>query len=509
MMVGLRFLDLAVAILSLIRRMRDLNLEMQRRLAHLQRARPKSETLARVERQLALAFLIQGKATQKEKKKRPSQKGVHPGRGKLPAHLPRVEEINPVPSELRICPACGSQMQTVGHSTCEYLDIVPAQLIVVARKDERVACPNDDTIVSAPSPSQLIDRGKLGLKLVVECLADKLVEQQPIERLARRFQRMGVEISPRTIGRAVARAQYELGPLAKLIEGRVKGPGLLGTDATGVPVLDRDAPDGIRVGTIWCWTNGPWVAFDYVNSAGSIGPKAFLEGDFARKVQCDATPTLRFIERAGGWLPGCLAHGRRRFVVAARGGETLALSPLILVGEIFAVEGESKKAGEDFSARLLRRQRDSVGPFAKLRAWLDEHKGQVPPRTPLGMAIGYLDRQWRRLTLCLEDGELELTNNRRERELRALVLGRKNWLFVWRDEGGERLAESLSIVATCLAHGLNPRAYLHFVARKIVLEEWPNDRLVELLPDVVTRLEPGLALPEPRRALAAMACSGI
>jgi transposase len=455
-----------------------------------------------------MQFLIAGKATCKEKKKRPPQKGTHPGRGKLPAHLPRVEELNPVPAELRICPRCGSEMKTVGHSTCEYLDIEPAKLIVVVRMDERVACPHDDTIVSAPSPSQLIDRGKLGLTLVVECLADKVVEQMPIERLARKFKRMGVEISPQTIGRAVARAQHELSPLAKLIEDRVRGPGLLGTDATGLPVLDRDAPDGIRVGTIWCWTNGPWVAFDYVKTAGSIGPKVFLGEDFARKVQCDATFTLRFIERAGGWLPGCFAHARRRFVLAARSGDTLAKEVLDLIGEIFLVERESKKAGEDYAARLERRQRVSLVLFAKLRVWIDAHKGQIPPGTPLGKAIGYIDRQWRRLTLCLEDGELELTNNRRERELRALVLGRKNWLFVWGDEGGERLAQTLSIVATCLAHGINPRAYLHFVMRKIVLEEWPNERLAELMPDVITQLQPSLALPAPRRALAALAASG-
>ena len=91
----------------------------------------------------------------------------------------------------------------------------------------------------------------------------------------------------------------------------------------------------------------------------------------------------------------------------------------------------------------------------------------------------------------------------------ALVLGRKNWLFVWGDEGGERLSQTLSVVATCLAHGVNPRAYFHFVLRKIVLEAWPQARLNELLPDVVTQLDPGLALPAPRKALAALASDGV
>jgi len=75
-----------------------------------------------------------------------------------------------------------------------------------------------------------------------------------------------------------------------------------------------------------------------------------------------------------------------------------------------------------------------------LRIWATEQRGLIPPKTPLGRALGYLYRQWDRLVLFLRDGRIELTNNRVERELRKLVLGRKNWLFTWEDLGGERTA---------------------------------------------------------------------
>gem|GEM_PF-6596685 len=67
----------------------------------------------------------------------------------------------------------------------------------------------------------------------------------------------------------------------------------------------------------------------------------------------------------------------------------------------------------------------------------------------------------------------QLTNNRRERELRRLVLGTRKWLFTWLDLGAERTADILSIVGTCIAHDVNPRAYLHLVAKLIVLG-WPQ-----------------------------------
>ena len=83
----------------------------------------------------------------------------------------------------------------------------------------------------------------------------------------------------------------------------------------------------------------------------------------------------------------------------------------------------------------------------ELRAWLDDKRAVIPPKTPLGRGLGYLHRQWHRLLLFLEDGNIELTNNRRERELRRLVLGRRNWLFTWLDLGGERTARILLIIA--------------------------------------------------------------
>ncbi len=501
MIASLHFAQLVVLIIGLIARMRDLNLELRKQLLDVRRARPKSETLARVQQQYAFVFAPTGgesprkpRAGKKPKEKK-SRVGVHPGRATLPAHLERIEVMNPVPPELRRCTVCGSEMSTVGHSECEILDIIPARVVVLVRKDERVACPHDDCIVSAPTPPQLIDRGKLGLRLVVECLADKVVEHQPIERLTRRLQRMGVDVAPHTVGRSVVRAMDLLGPIARLIEAKVKGPGVLGTDATGLPVLDRDAPNGIRLGTVWAWTNGPWVCLDYHADATHEGPKAFLGDDLARIVQCDGTSTLSFIERAGGLRPGCMAHGRRRLVTCASGGDALALELLGLISPLFGIEKASRLAGEASEERRQRRDKESRPIIDAIRTWLDRHRGQIPPKTPLGRAIGYLHRQWKRLILFLDDGNIELTNNRRERELRALILGRKNWLFVYQDIGGERLADALTIVASCVGHGIDPRAYLHAVFKRMVEGRWPISRLAELLPHCIGALEPALSMP--------------
>ena len=503
MIAAMSFAKLITTILALITRMRDINAELMKRVAHLTRKRPRSETLKRLERQLVLPLpgLVATPANAapsttpppEAKKPKKSRRGLHPGRGALPAHLERVPVVTCVPPAKRICPGCGCEMPTMGYAEHETLELIPARFVVLLHKVERCACVHDDHIVAATAPAELVPGGKLGRTLIVEALCDKYVEHQPIERQCLRFERAGVSIASQTLGRNVAAAIDKLAPLAKLIEEHTRGPGLLGTDATSLPVLDRDAPDGIRMGTMWAWTNARWVAFFYSASGDSDSVRSFLGEDLCRTVQCDGTNVMSFLEREGGKRPGCWAHGRRRFVEAARGGDLHALDGVRLIQPLFAIEKRSAAAGDTAEQRKARRLDESAPVLAALRAWLDDKRGAIPPKSPLGAALGYLHRQWQRLVLFLEDGNIELTNNRRERELRKLVLGRRNWLFTWKDLGGERTAHILSIVATAIAHDINPRAYLHVVT-KLLVEGWPAERLRELLPDRIGAQHPELSV---------------
>jgi transposase len=497
MIASMKLVELVVAVVALVTRMRDINAELIKQLASMRRQRPRSETLRRLERQLALAF--DGVARppgneQAEGEHKKTRRGRHPGRAALPAHLPRVPVPNPVPPEMRICPSCGSEMTTVGHSTCEYLDVIPARLVVMQRIDETVACPHDNTIVSAPTPPQIVERGKLGTTLIVEAMADKFIEHSPIERQSTRLLRGGVKVAPQTLGHSVLCAIDLLAPVARMIHEQTRGPGMLGMDSTSIPILDRMAQEGIRNGAITCWTNARWVSLVYSPSADAQSVKDFLRKEnFKRPVQCDGTSITSFIEREGGSLPGCWSHGRSKLVYAARGGDRLAIDGLHIIAELFAIERASKFAGENAEQRRTRRLEYSAPVLARLRAWVDDQRAVIPPKTPLGKALGYLHRQWKRLILFVDDGNIELTNNRRERELRRLVLGRKNWLFTWGDVGGERTADILSIIATCIAHDVEPRAYLHAIV-KLILDGWPNARLRDLLPDRVVLERPELAL---------------
>ena len=169
---------------------------------------------------------------------------------------------------------------------------------------------------------------------------------------------------------------------------------------------------------------------------------------------------------------------------------------VLIIGKLFGIEQLSKVSCDTPAQLLARRQRDSQPVVDELRAWLDEQRPLHLPKGSMGEALTYLHNQWNRLTLFLEDPEIELTNNRSERELRRLVLGTNNWLFVYETIGAKRTANILTIVGTCIAHGVNPRAYLHEVTRRILANAQQQD-LDDLLPDRLAAQMPSLWIEPP------------
>ena len=113
------------------------------------------------------------------------------------------------------------------------------------------------------------------------------------------------------------------------------------------------------------------------------------------------------------------------------------------------------------------------------------------PRRHSAQALGYLHRQWPRLLLFLEDGNIELTNNRRERELRRSCSVDATGSSPGSTSAASAPAHILSIIATCIAHDVNPRAYLHLVT-KLIVQGWPQASLRELLPDRMLAAHPEL-----------------
>ncbi len=487
------FAVLIAAVLALLARMRDLNTELRKRLEASRRRRPPSETLRRLQMELPFwdhkpdndtgeAQAPPNPDAAKERKKRgPKNKDLH-GRPKLPPHLPRVPDKRLVPEEQRTCPTCDVDAAHVTFKVTEKLELQPARFVVLQVMNEVVACQCcHEYIVSAPKRDEIVDRGILGEELVVQATVDHYENSVPWERMERQARQQGVPLSANTLAATAGKMIDLFDPIVGHIFTRVVGSEYFAFDATSMPVLDIDHPLGIRTGTLWLLQGDrSYSYFMYAESGHAHHLEKKLKGVKLASVMCDGSSTNNCVERMGGDRGGCNAHARRKLVEAVRGGDQRALVGLELFAKIFHVDAESKRAGETIVQRFQRRQRESAPLVAKLRAWVDERRGDVEPKSALGKAVAYIHKQWNRLTRFMYDPVMELTNNDVERSLRTWVLDRKTWMFCGHEQSARRAADALTIITTCKNLGIDPRRYMRDTLRRILDGEKDLDAL---LPD--------------------------
>jgi hypothetical protein len=115
-----------------------------------------------------------------------------------------------------------------------------------------------------------------------------------------------------------------------------------------------------------------------------------------------------------------------------------------------------------------------------LHQWLQTTLARVSRKSEIAVAIRYALGRWRALLRYCDDGHIEIDNNAAERALRAVALGRKNYLFAGSDSGGERAAAIYSLIGTAKLNGVDPEAYLRTVLERIA--DHPINRIAGLLP---------------------------
>jgi hypothetical protein len=186
-------------------------------------------------------------------------------------------------------------------------------------------------------------------------------------------------------------------------------------------------------------------------------------------------------------------HARRHFHDARTSDAARAAEALARIRGLYAVEeaaakeiAKAKLDGVAADAVRERYRREQTKPLLTMFAtWLDEQAQLVLPKSPIGQAIAYAQRQWSALTRFTETGFLNIDNNASERALRAVAVGRKNWLFAGSDAGGRTAAVLYTVTQTCRRHGIDPFAYLRDVLTR--LPGLPADRLPDLVPHIWAR----------------------
>jgi transposase len=439
----------------------------------------------------------------------PAHKRARGKRKPLDDRLPRERIEHDIPLAEKLCP-CGSghMRPRIGEIVTEQADIVPAKVKVLqhvrfkygpcrqcdgvfpsvdegqakannaaadanaASETRAVVVPEARAIIVAPLPAQPIPKSLAAPGLCAWIAMSKYGDGLPLYRQEAILARHGLSISRSTLAAWMIRLGELIVPLINLLEEVQLGYDVLQMDETTVQVLKEDGRPARSQSRMWVRRGGPSdtpvILFDYDPSrSGKVAWR--LTQDFKGYLQSDGFSGYEAVgKREGVVHVGCLAHARRKFDEALkaqrpadRGG--LAAEGLALIQRIYRVEKAAREAGLTPEQRKRLREEQARPAWDELRRWLDAKRGHVPPQMLIGKAMTYLDNQWPQLVRVLDDGRLEVDNNRCENALRPFVLGRKAWLFSDTPAGADASARLYGLVETAKANGREPYAYLRRV----------------------------------------------
>jgi len=403
----------------------------------------------------------------------------------LPEHLPREVRMH-LPKETA-CPDCGGALRKLGEEPSEILERVPARFYVIRQVRVKLACGSCDKIVEGKTPSRTIERGLAGPGLLAHVLVSKYGDHLPLYRQAEIFEREGVELARATLADWVAQTSELVKPLIEVLREHVMQGEKLHADDVPVPVL---APGlgKTKTGRLWTYVRDdrpagdptpPAVWFAYSPDRKGEHPKEHLK-NFRGTLQADGYAGFDQIYEAGNVREAaCWAHVRRKFYdIEVAHKSAVAREALERIAALYGIEKEIH--GRAPEERLAARNERSRPLLESLKQWLEKMLERLSKKSDTALAVRYALGRWEALVRYCNDGRLEIDNNAAERSLRAVALGRKNYLFAGSDRGGESAAALYSLIGTAKLNGTDPEAYLRNLLSRIA--EHPINRITDLLP---------------------------
>jgi len=401
-------------------------------------------------------------------------------------NLPVTTQVHELSTEQRRCPCCGRERKEMGADESWQIEYFPGHFERIHHVRKKYACAacesngENPRIETAAKPEAAIDKGLAGPGLLSYIVTSKFNDFLPLYRLEDIFARQGFEISRATQSVWCGDVADLVEPLYKLMADEVRASHVVATDDTIMPMLRTGHCAKARM---WVYVGDephPYNVFDFTLSRGRDGPKYFLK-DYNQVLLADAYGGYDGVVAGNAIVrAGCWAHLRRKVIDAEKVAPEIAQEAIVMVRALYAVEKQGRNASTEERLRL--RQEQSAPVLAELHEKFFDWKEQLLPKHPMAEAINYALGHWEELNVFLSDGAVEIDNNISEREMKRVVLTRKNSLFVGNARGGRTAAILASFTSTCRRHDIDPQIYLTQLlvnmpaARMADLTTWLPDR---------------------------------
>lgn len=361
----------------------------------------------------------------------------------VPEGAPTEVVEHRLPEDERICRACGSEMVEIGKEVRRSLMMKPAKFWVREDVYYTYACKNceqetgEANIAKTAKEPALLPGSFASAEAVAYLTAQKFVMYSPLYRLQQEFERHGLKLSRQAMANWLLNISEKwLRPVYDTLREQLCRESVLHADETTLQVLKEPGRSSTSKSYMWLYrTSGcakqAVVLYEYQSTRKAEHAEHFLQG-FSGWLHADGYQGYHKLP-GNIRVVGCWAHARRKF------DEALQMLPKEMQKDSPAAIGECYcsrlfKLEQAFAEltpeeRYEKRLEQEKPVLDALLSWANETQAKTAPKSALGRAIHYLLEQWPYLTRYLEDGRLELSNNRAERSIKPFVMGRKNWLF--------------------------------------------------------------------------------
>ena len=421
------------------------------------------------------------------------------GRKAIPKHFPRQEILHELAANEQICPHDGTRLERFGEEVSERYGYQRPKIWVERHVRGQYSCPScREGVKIAPLPPHILPKSMASPSLLAHLIANKFVDGIPLYRTCGQLERLGLELSPGTVGTWINTVGDQVTPLVALMHEELLSAPFIHMDETYLQVLrSHKAPTTTHFMVVRA--AGPpgrrIVLFNYEASRTVEALKNLLigpNGPYRGKLLTDGLELYDSVTEALGILHfGCLVHARRYFDKAAKvselpSGRSLARTAMLdHLQPVFRIERRINALREQCEkgslppplAEILKiRQTESAPRMAAFKHWVDQLLPGVPPKSALGKALSYTTHQWTKISRFLDHPEMPAENNYAENQVRPFAVGRRSWLFCHSAVGATASANLFSLVMSCRANDLEPYAYLCYL-----MEEFPKATTAEQL----------------------------
>jgi transposase len=402
-----------------------------------------------------------------------------------PDDLPVETQVLDLPEEEKIDKETGAPLVCIGEDTSKKLGFKTGSYFIKQIIRKKYALPQnpDIGIKTAELPDSVIPRCAVDESFLADVIVKKFCDHLPLYRQAEIRTRDEIYVSRQTLSSYITRIATTLKPLYLCLLEAVKASGNVFVDETPVDVLapgKGKTNQGYMMVLLGGQSLDPALrVYHFISSRGHDEVMGILE-DYEGFFHSD---NYKAYEKLGKnakrkWGP-CFAHIRRKFDEAESGDRKFRQEVLLDIQALYTIEREVKSLSPE--DRMKIRQEKAV-PI--IDALIEKNKKMLEknllPKSKLSRAIGYLlglSPYLKNYTLHPFAG---IDNNPAERALKLVVIGRKNWLFLGSEGGGESAAILYSLAQTARALKINPHEYFEDVLRRIQSHSF--SKLDELLP---------------------------